>query len=1166
MGGWGREAESWPNSSNAIEYSKFYTSLLSPASSLLLMLQPPVRELLANFLRQRHDTILVRLLAQIEASPDLAEIHELAQTNEFQVAVVALLSLLADNIANVADERCFNFVRRREASGAPPRVHVSHMLRLASLYRQLQSEMLAQHFAEDSSLLQRMNELLETQSAKFERAFTEAYQAAHDHQSSASETKYFSLFENASEAIISFRPGAGRIIEVNAQAERLMGKSRNELFSLTFPELFDPAHREQADWLITQPGGSSNIRLEEMTLRRNDGLNVPISLSCNWVNIEGAPVAQVIMRDVTQVRQMQRELQNYAEQLEDRVASRTRELSQSEDRYRTLFLQEQSRAQHLALINDVQQCALATRDVNDFLHQVTRAIQSHFRHCDVSVLLFRETPLALLGSAASPYSSPHSSAHRVLGAALPAEKSALMEGSALAETTDSAAYDKTEELLVARCDYLVVVAQTGGHGLASPPGALARVEKGTPLFHAFYKGALHFQNDASLRRSSTRFPGALRDTGAEIYVPIKIESRTIGVLQVQSERANSFDPRDAVALQTASLIVSSHIQSSRMFHEMSELKEFNETVIGTMSHSLMVVGGEGEIELVNERLLQTWHQTRDALLGRRIIDVLGEQICEKHDLRQVLLDVTRDGLAREIPEVRVWVRTDETRETEQVFDMRLSRVYFRGRARVVVLLINLTQRWRKTQQLQLMNEMGRLFQASLDINRVLHTVLTCVTAGPALGFNRAFLLLFDEDNATLRGVMALGPSSAEEASQIWSEMGRRDLSLQEILADETAFDALNPTPLQQKTLEVSFDLHQSCVRPLIRSVYERRALKTTCFDLTKTDENCPLPPGLSALMDLLIAPETAIAPLVAKERVVGVVLADNLYSMAPIEEDDLRLLDTVAQQAGLTVDNALTYQDLQKAQKDLVAAERLGAVGEMAARVSHEIRNPLATIGGFARSILRRADDIDDVQKKTGIIVEEVERLEELLSDLLDMARPRELDLQLHNINDIVDHALLLAGADVKAFNVEVKKELQPDLPSVLVDRRRLLQALLNTMRNGAQAMPNGGMMFVATRISQKSENSPPMLEIEVRDTGVGIPERALKQIFDPFFSTKIRGSGLGLAVTLRIIRDHGGDIDVFSGPNEGTVFVISLPLRLVHESQAIEGQTHESQEIEDAT
>jgi PAS domain S-box-containing protein len=103
------------------------------------------------------------------------------------------------------------------------------------------------------------------------------------------------------------------------QAERLTGRQRGEILRLHFSEIFAEEHREQANWLVQQTGGSSNIRLEDMAVRRADGMVVPISLSCNWVNVDGTSVAQVIMRDVTQLRQMQRELQSYAEQLEERV-------------------------------------------------------------------------------------------------------------------------------------------------------------------------------------------------------------------------------------------------------------------------------------------------------------------------------------------------------------------------------------------------------------------------------------------------------------------------------------------------------------------------------------------------------------------------------------------------------------------------------------------------------------------------------------------------------------------------------------------------------------------------------------------------------------------------------------------------------------------------------
>jgi signal transduction histidine kinase len=293
-------------------------------------------------------------------------------------------------------------------------------------------------------------------------------------------------------------------------------------------------------------------------------------------------------------------------------------------------------------------------------------------------------------------------------------------------------------------------------------------------------------------------------------------------------------------------------------------------------------------------------------------------------------------------------------------------------------------------------------------------------------------------------------------------------------------------------------------------------------------------------MELFTGSQIAIAPLLAKDRVVGVVLADNLYSGAPIEPDDVQMLDVLAQQGGLTVANALAYQALQNAQKELVNAERLAVVGEMAARVSHEIRNPLATVGGFARSILRHPYDSDDVERKTQIIVGEVARLEELLGDLLDMARPRGLNAQPESLSAVIEHVILLADADIQGMNVRLERHYDEKLPLVSIDRSRAVQAILNIVRNGAQAMPEGGVLSISTRRSPDGR----WAQVEVRDTGIGMSSNAIKHVFDPFFSTKLKGSGLGLAVTRRIMQDHDGDIDVFSEPGKGTTFVLSFPLR----------------------
>jgi len=749
------------------------------------------------------------------------------------------------------------------------------------------------------------------------------------------------------------------------------------------------------------------------------------------------------------------------------------ELSAADARHSALFLQEQKRARHLSLINEVQKCALATRDNEAFVSQVTRAIGSHFSDCDVTFYL---------GARAWNGLSDAPTAH-------PAPENG---------------------------DELIALALAGEHGL----GPMARARRSPDDFHA---------------------QPAHPDARSVVVTSISLDGEAAGALVVQTQDVGALDGRDEVALLTSSAIITGHLQNARLERTMSEVGDFNQSLLNSMLHSLLVVDRNGVIRFVNQRLLDTFGAAKYDFQRQPLESVFGEAPARHHDLRGAMNSVLESGEGREVPEVHVWAP-----EGTQIFDVRLFRVFFRGQPEVALLLINLTKRWRQTYQLQMMHEIGRRFQeaVSLDVDKVLSTVLTCITAGSALGFNRAFVFLFDPSTSRLCGRMALGPSSPEEAGHIWNDISQREVSLEEMLREDGSSERIE-TPLQRRTRGLALSPDNACLALLRHALEEKRAL------LANRNDWFDCPPDASpehlneawAFGDLLSAPEIAVAPLVTKDEIIGVVFADNLYSGSPIEDDDLQMLDTLAQQACLAIDNAQTYETLGQAQQELVFSERLVAVGEMAARVSHEIRNPLATIGGFARNVLRKPDDIEGVKRKTGVIVSEVARLEELLTDLLDMARPRPLQLRPESLNEIADHALLLAEADLRAARATIERDYDPHLPPVPADRSRLLQALLNTIRNGAQAMPDGGAIRLSTRFLPSYGHTPDMAQISIADSGIGISDRALKQVFDPFFSTKVSGSGLGLAVTKRIIADHGGQIDVESQEGRGTTFLFSLPL-----------------------
>jgi signal transduction histidine kinase len=764
------------------------------------------------------------------------------------------------------------------------------------------------------------------------------------------------------------------------------------------------------------------------------------------------------------------------------------EYSQSEERYRALFLQEQTRARHLSLINEVQKCALMAQSEAAFLRQAAQAIGSHFSDCRVSIRL---------------YGSEHTGEQAKLTLAARAGSNA-----ASADLPENALDDALESR------HMITLAERAAQAQRT-----------------------QYLEDASA--TDETWP----EYGSGMCVPIVAGARALGAVCMQSARPDAIESRDAVALQTAAAIIASRLEAEHLTEQTRELSAFNQTLINTMVHSLLAVDRSGFITMVNERLCQTLGKPREELLWHPIESVFGPDAQRLVDLRAAIKDVAQNGTPYELPEIQIAAPAGRS-----VFDMRLFRVYFRGQAQTVLLLINITRRWRMFRQLSLLNGIGRLFSASLNINQVLHTVLTCVTAGAGLGFNRAFLLLCEDEStpATQRlyGAMALGPSSPEEAGRIWSALGIQDLTLEQILENAPPLEEQAFSPLQQQALALEINLKHPCFPALGKSIEQRRARRVRRDELLgnlNEDMDAECETQRAKARELFSAPEVAVAPLVAKDRVVGLIVADNLYSGAPIEPSNVHLLDALAQQAGMTIANALTYQALQLAQREVMGAERLAAVGEMAARVSHEIRNPLATVGGFARSIAKNPRDADSVARKIGIIVDEVARLEELLDDLMDMAHPRTLDLQPHSMNAIVEYALLLAGSEIAAHATHIEKQFDENLPPILCDRARVLQAILNIVRNGAQAMPRGGVLQMTTRRSPDGR----FLQVIAHDNGEGISDNALKHVFDPFFSTKLKGSGLGLAITRRFVQDHGGEIDVHSEPGNGTTFILNWPLRM---------------------
>jgi signal transduction histidine kinase len=211
---------------------------------------------------------------------------------------------------------------------------------------------------------------------------------------------------------------------------------------------------------------------------------------------------------------------------------------------------------------------------------------------------------------------------------------------------------------------------------------------------------------------------------------------------------------------------------------------------------------------------------------------------------------------------------------------------------------------------------------------------------------------------------------------------------------------------------------------------------------------------------------------------------------------------------------------------------------KMAPVLAHEIRNPLGSIKGAAQ-VLRAEAESEEQQNLLDVITQEVNRLNRVVGQFLDYARPFSPDLRPASVNEVVEKALSVIEANSIAAGVDIQWELHPHLTPVPMDRELVHQVILNIAINACEAMPGGGTLTVRT--SRIESDTGDAVGIAIRDTGPGIPRETLRQIFTPFFTTKERGVGLGLAVCERIIRAHGGRIRVKSVPGQGTIFLIRL-------------------------
>jgi len=283
--------------------------------------------------------------------------------------------------------------------------------------------------------------------------------------------------------------------------------------------------------------------------------------------------------------------------------------------------------------------------------------------------------------------------------------------------------------------------------------------------------------------------------------------------------------------------------------------------------------------------------------------------------------------------------------------------------------------------------------------------------------------------------------------------------------------------------------------------------------------------------------------LLSKAGAQGRVLRDEVDAVrSDGAERHLGLSATpLSDHSGNVTGRVIHFQDLTELrdmEQAVARSERLAGIGRLAANIAHEIRNPLASISGSVE-VLRRLPGADqETRNLVDIAVREVDRVNALITSLLDYARPRSEERQRLDLGELVADIAKIFEQERRTKDVQLQVHAQPGV-SVEAASGQLHQVLWNLLRNAVEAMPDGGTIYLATALKP---TAPTQAILMVRDTGIGIAESDLDHIFEPFFSRKPGGTGLGLATTARIVEDHKGSIHVKSKPGKGTTFTIRLP------------------------
>ncbi len=449
-------------------------------------------------------------------------------------------------------------------------------------------------------------------------------------------------------------------------------------------------------------------------------------------------------------------------------------------------------------------------------------------------------------------------------------------------------------------------------------------------------------------------------------------------------------------------------------------------------------------------------------------------------------------------------------------------------------VLNSSESARRLSELTLLYQFSNTMLSTMRLNKLTHLVLTAITAPSSHLFERAILFLRNEKTDIMQGMLAVSRRTSDRLQIV----GNQDAleSRWEIDDDTIAGQRSDEFCIRVRLTRIDVDTPCPVIQ---RVVFERGSCHSD-------EGRCHICPTCTVVRELCQG-RFAVVPLVSRDVTIGMIVVDNPETGGEITSQNLHFLQLLANQAGMAIENSMLYNriedanaNLRYARERLLHGERLASIGEMAANLAHELKNPLITIGGFAGRLLKTLPVETREHHYADTIVSEVGRLELMLTEILDFSRKPAICFSPCNIEEILKDSLANCTTAFEDRNIDPTFSDCDPLLMVLGDSHQIKQVFLNLILNSCDAMLDGGRLELSAKKSLR--DGVPMVVVTLEDSGGGIPDNMLSQIFNPFFTTKHHGTGLGLAIANRIIINHLGSIQA-QNTGKGALFTIVLPL-----------------------